>query len=235
MGDAVTEASITLAKPTGGQHFSLQVQPSSVYVLSFEPDDSTVETIDNNLSFTFDDGSSITLYNFVSVIQNGAKVYLQTTDGSLIEGQTLIDALAPVEDFDTGFTAEVPAVPHEEMDQDQVNTGFLLAFTHTDQGILPSSFDDINHFTSNRLGTVLSTCSANSCSVTGNTTFLQPAGPLATNLTLEDVLQQDEPLLHVSSRGGQSTDEFFAPAVFSADITTVQAEEDALLTLLRTY
>lgn len=57
-------ADITLIHPQAGQHVVLESVPDSRLVLQFPTDQATMERSGDNLTFTFDDGSSIELSNF---------------------------------------------------------------------------------------------------------------------------------------------------------------------------
>lgn len=87
-------ADITLIHPQAGQHVVLESVPDSRLVLQFPTDQATMERSGDNLTFTFDDGSSIELSNFYTQYSQESMPEF-VVDGTLVAGADFFNAFGP--------------------------------------------------------------------------------------------------------------------------------------------
>ena len=120
-------ADITLAHPQAGQRVVLQSVPDSRLILQFPTDQATMERSGDNLTFTFDDGSSIELSNFYTQYSQESMPEF-VVDGTLVAGSDFFNAFGPDLMPAAGPGAAARAARYNEFGTSDLNDGI----THLD-------------------------------------------------------------------------------------------------------
>lgn len=108
-----TEHIIQLSRPHSGNALREGMEPGLCHRLDFFPEEATFESDGPDLRLNFDDGATLTLTGFFSILEQG-DFTLELPDGTLLSGKDVVESLTLVlEDFHTDAADAAPHTPAE--------------------------------------------------------------------------------------------------------------------------
>ena len=92
---------VMLNKPAAGETVQVAIRNGQVYLLDFEPGETTWSNSGKDILIKFEDGSGMVLRDFFAAAKGG-DFYLKLPDGAVLSGKDVVEVITtPLDDFHT--------------------------------------------------------------------------------------------------------------------------------------